>query len=392
MLGIPAVRTRACGILLGLLCVPVPANTPLDDGLRLLEQGEGLRALAALKPLAHDGNAEAQYRLGTIYERGLGILADDYWAWYWYQAAAAQGHTPAVEALRGLAERHPGVLPETLAQQQTPAPDAAAAQSPTVDNTASQAVDAPLAVPDAAPGTTMDAPVDIAADAPAAATLPQTGTVGPVDGGVDGMVVAPGRGELAALERARAAGIEVRFEASQPLPAPRGDAVTGLPTSDGPPARAADSVALPPAPAPAVSAEAPADGTGTAPGSEAAGAPGMTLARLDEGERLRGLPEAELTSLASAGNVVAQRELALRLHAGRGRPKDLPAALAWYRRAAEAGDAEAQYQLGNLYLMGDGIEADDAWAITWFRRAAAQGHAQAEAHLQNLVQLSGGNP
>jgi TPR repeat protein len=127
-----------------------------------------------------------------------------------------------------------------------------------------------------------------------------------------------------------------------------------------------------------------AEGAGVpAPGVAAGTASAVDPARL---------AEPALTQLAAGGDVAAQRELAGRLHAGRGRPRDLRSAVVWYRRAAEAGDAEAQFQLGNLYLMGEGIEADDAWAITWFRRAAGQGHAKAQAHLENLLKLSGGRP
>lgn len=410
----PRVTARVTGVLLGgSLLATVFAATPLDEALRLLQQGEGLRALAQLKPLAEGGNAEAQFRLGTIYERGIGVVPDDYWAWYWYQLAAAQGHTPAVEALQALGERTGGAETpvEAVAEAASPLEDAAGAVSadgdpralvgpgdasstlpaqavatgegpgpvdggvppeavlpgtpPAADAAWAQAAVPPAAIPDATPAATSAA----GAEAPVAAPA-----------GVAGEVRAPGPGELAALAKARERGLIVSFDDAQPLPAPRGDDTTEQPTED------AFGGARPMA---VVAEVAPSANVAVVTEHRPAAA---AVASTSPARDLVKLADPEISQLAAGGDIAAQRELALRLHAGRGRPRDIRSAITWYRRAAEAGDAEAQYQLGNLYLMGDGIEADDVWAITWFRRAAGQGHAKARAHLENLVKLSGGRP
>lgn len=65
-------------------------------------------------------------------------------------------------------------------------------------------------------------------------------------------------------------------------------------------------------------------------------------------------------------------------------PRDVAAAVHWYRRAAEDGHAGAQYVLGTLYLDGIGVERDRATGVSWLQRAAQQGHADARALLGRL--------
>lgn len=48
---------------------------------------------------AKEGNAEAQYRLGSMYAKGAGVKKDMEEAYRWYHRAAGQGHTKAQEAL-----------------------------------------------------------------------------------------------------------------------------------------------------------------------------------------------------------------------------------------------------------------------------------------------------
>ncbi len=55
----------------------------------------------------------------------------------------------------------------------------------------------------------------------------------------------------------------------------------------------------------------------------------------------------------------------------------IPAAAAWYRKAAEQGNAEAQFQLGHLYEMGLGVDHDYTQYRHWTRQAALQGHEEA---------------
>jgi len=70
--------------------------------------------------------------------------------------------------------------------------------------------------------------------------------------------------------------------------------------------------------------------------------------------------------LARQGDPAAQGMLDLQFANGEGLPKDLRAAIAWYRRAAQQGDVKAQRELG-LLLAGHplGIPQNDVEAYQW---------------------------
>ncbi|CAO4166871.1 tetratricopeptide repeat protein [Methylorubrum populi] len=61
-----------------------------------------------------------------------------------------------------------------------------------------------------------------------------------------------------------------------------------------------------------------------------------------------------------------------------GKPEDLTAAVANFRKGAEAEIPAAQYALGVLYLQGKGVARDTTQAAQWFRRAADNGDLGAE--------------
>jgi TPR repeat protein len=106
-----------------------------------------------------------------------------------------------------------------------------------------------------------------------------------------------------------------------------------------------------------------------------------------------------LLRAAEGGCVQAQRDAGASLATGDWRegkvPQDLPAAVAWYRHAAEAGHPDAQYNLASMLAEGEGCAQDLAAAREWLRRAVAGGYEYAEgllAHLDSLQQdLDGRN-
>lgn len=67
----------------------------LDEGLEALRKGDYATASRELRPLAERGSAEAQYRVGLMYEFGKGYAADMAQALVWLRKAAAQGHVAA---------------------------------------------------------------------------------------------------------------------------------------------------------------------------------------------------------------------------------------------------------------------------------------------------------
>jgi TPR repeat protein len=67
----------------------------LEKGRKAFEKGDYEAALAELLPLAERGNAEAQYDVGLMYSKGLGVPQNDVTAAKWIKAAAEQGNAEA---------------------------------------------------------------------------------------------------------------------------------------------------------------------------------------------------------------------------------------------------------------------------------------------------------
>ncbi|PKO82963.1 MAG: sel1 repeat family protein [Betaproteobacteria bacterium HGW-Betaproteobacteria-11] len=84
-----------------------------------------------------------------------------------------------------------------------------------------------------------------------------------------------------------------------------------------------------------------------------------------------------LTAAANAGDHRAQTRLGWAYEAGRGVPRDLARAAAWFKQAAEAGNGEAMYALAVMYATGAGQVKDAALAAGWLRKSAAAGYAPA---------------
>jgi TPR repeat protein len=90
-------------LLLSLLFVSAPAAAaPLDDGQSAYARGDYPTALSLLRPLADQGNAQAQFRLGWMYWHGNGVKPDIAGALQWYRKAAEQGDTRAELSLAAI--------------------------------------------------------------------------------------------------------------------------------------------------------------------------------------------------------------------------------------------------------------------------------------------------
>jgi len=76
--------------------------------------------------------------------------------------------------------------------------------------------------------------------------------------------------------------------------------------------------------------------------------------------------------LAEQGNAVAQFNLGVMYHHGRGVPQDDAEAVKWSRRAAEQGYAHAQAYLGLMYSLGQGVPQDYVEAHKWLNLAASR--------------------
>jgi TPR repeat protein len=91
------------------LALAMPAAADLADGIAAMERGDHAAAAAAWRPLAEAGQAEAQARLGFLYEKGRGVAQDPGRAARWYRAAAEQGHATGQYSLGRLYELGHGV-------------------------------------------------------------------------------------------------------------------------------------------------------------------------------------------------------------------------------------------------------------------------------------------
>ncbi len=81
----------------------------VEDGVASAEKGDFAAALQLLKPLAEQGDAQAQFNLGLMYFNGNGVAQDYKTAVKWYTLAAAQGVASAQYNLGLMFEEGNGV-------------------------------------------------------------------------------------------------------------------------------------------------------------------------------------------------------------------------------------------------------------------------------------------
>mgnify|MGYP003603126310 CR=1 FL=1 len=94
-----ATRLIASLLLTALMAAPFTANAGLNEGLAAYDRAEYATALKELTPLAEEGNAKAQYRLGRMSNLGQGLPPDKKEAAKWFHLAAQQGLAEAQGAL-----------------------------------------------------------------------------------------------------------------------------------------------------------------------------------------------------------------------------------------------------------------------------------------------------
>jgi uncharacterized protein len=88
------------------------AAGPLEEGVAAYDRGDYASAMRLLRPLADQGNANAQYYLGILYYFVMGPKDDAAWAVAesWFRKAADQGNGPSVGQPE---QRHPHHLKAT---------------------------------------------------------------------------------------------------------------------------------------------------------------------------------------------------------------------------------------------------------------------------------------
>ena len=82
-------------LVLSLGTISAARSADFDKGFAAYESGDYATALREWTPLAKQGNARAQHKLGVIYDNGQGVPRDYKTAEKWYTVAAEQRNAPA---------------------------------------------------------------------------------------------------------------------------------------------------------------------------------------------------------------------------------------------------------------------------------------------------------
>ena len=88
-----AIICLTTAVLLG--SVGVSESADYQKGFTAYKSGDYATALREWTPLAKEGNADAQFNLGLMYDEGQGVPEDNMKAVHWYRFAAWQGHACA---------------------------------------------------------------------------------------------------------------------------------------------------------------------------------------------------------------------------------------------------------------------------------------------------------
>ncbi len=100
------------GFTLGLAA---PAWAGFDEGVAAYKRGDYATAIREWRPLAEQGDAEAQFFLGLMYYIGKGVTQDYAEAMRWYRKAAEQGHAEA-QSFLGIKYEHGLGVPQDSAE------------------------------------------------------------------------------------------------------------------------------------------------------------------------------------------------------------------------------------------------------------------------------------
>lgn len=92
------------GIVSLFMAVPAIAGS-FEDAMLEYERGEYIAAYQLIRPLAEQGDPDAQLMLGFMYDMGHGVPQDFAEMEKWYKRAARQGNTAAQSTVRLMEER-----------------------------------------------------------------------------------------------------------------------------------------------------------------------------------------------------------------------------------------------------------------------------------------------
>jgi TPR repeat protein len=96
-------RISGTAIILSVLIFEAPAG-PLEDANAAVRKRDYATAIQLIRPLAEQGDPNAQYMLGVFYDNGLGVPQDRVKGYLWLSLAASKGRENAA-TVRDLSAR-----------------------------------------------------------------------------------------------------------------------------------------------------------------------------------------------------------------------------------------------------------------------------------------------
>ena len=84
---------------------------PLEDGADAFDAGDYQKARSLWAPLAKDNNADAQYNMGLLYMKGLGVKRNPKTAMQWFKKSAYYGNADAAYNLGVIYQTGDGIFP-----------------------------------------------------------------------------------------------------------------------------------------------------------------------------------------------------------------------------------------------------------------------------------------
>lgn len=350
-------------LLVGSLLASSMCFAGFEEGLSAYDKGDFATAIRNWKPLADQGDALAQNKLGVMYGNGQGVPQDDKQAVGWYRKAAEQGNARAQSNLGGMYRQGHGV-PQDNKEAATWTRKAAEQG----DAYAQSNLGAMYSQGHGMPQDNKEAVAWFRKAAEQGDGFAQSnlGTMYYLGKGVPQLTVV-----AYALYNLSEAG-----DSSDRATNNRAVLANSMTPSE---IKAAQNLAREMA------------------------KPGNLLKALDQHDNRTAVKEAQKSvaseavtayqkgdfatairnwrSLAEQGDVSAQFNLGVMYANGQGVPQGHKEAVAWYRKAAERGDADAQSNLGAMYGQGHGVPQDYKEAMVWYRKAADQGNATAQHNL-----------
>lgn len=301
-------------LVLSLAVSPALAQS-LQRGLDAAEQDDYETALREWRPLAEQGDPQAQTYVGRLYEYGLGVSQDSIEAMQWYRQAADQGYAPAQKAVGDLYSGDPAYF---LTERNRCSKEAMTALAPKMEQAVKDLLTEDPSKAD-----------DIMKKAQAIAAAGSAGKI--------------------------AEACELSYRLAEELGVDGVDSVPDYIEAVRWYRLAADQNH---APAQTALGVLHSFGNGVPQSYEKA----VTWFR----------------SAASLEDPEANYRLGWSYEKGHGVPQDYAEAIRFYTLAAELGYAEARFRLGSMHFEGLGTPQDYLYAHMWFNLAAASGHREAE--------------